>query len=65
MSVFATRFLEEMKPNKPTPAEAWVWKPANPNVYEIYASGRSTSTRESTYQAEKDNRGDTDRPNEG
>lgn len=64
MNVFATKFLE-------SPSESnlkdtvWVWTPTNKQAQEIYASGASTSSRSSTYAAEKDDRSDNDRPNEG
>jgi hypothetical protein len=64
MKVFATKFLESPTGNliQDTP---WVWVPVNRKAQEIYASGASTNSRESTYAAEKDSRSDTDRPNEG
>jgi hypothetical protein len=61
MKVFATRFLEKMKPA--SEAE-WEWNPVN-KPPEIFASGMHTQTHQSTYAAEKDNRTDHDRPNEG
>jgi hypothetical protein len=64
MKVFAARFLETPSNNE-VASEEWSWEPYNPDVKEIYASGASTKTRESTYAAEKDNRSDSDRPNEG
>ncbi len=66
MKVFASRFLEE--PSKEEVLEKnsdWAWEPENKDAYHIYASGKSTSSRESTYAAEKDSRNDSDRPNEG
>jgi hypothetical protein len=65
MKVFATRFLEPMKGEEIQPVDAWKWQPANPDMKRIYASGASTNTQQSTYAAEKDNRSDNDRPNEG
>lgn len=64
MKVFATKFLESPTDNalQDTP---WAWIPTNKKAQEIYASGKSTKSRESTYAAEKDSRSDTDRPNEG
>lgn len=64
MKVFATKFLESPT-QETTDTKEWTWSPENKNANEIYASGKSTSSRESTYAAEKDNRSDTDRPNEG
>ncbi|MEH1861466.1 MAG: hypothetical protein V7L21_26485 [Nostoc sp.] len=66
MKVFATRFLEPMKgeDNIP-PVDSWSWQPANPDIKYIYASGGPTKSQESTYASERDNRSDTDRPNEG
>lgn len=64
MKVFASRFLEPMTPNTKVDQADWKWKPYN-ILSEIYGSGASTKTRESTYAAEKDSRGDNDRPNEG
>jgi hypothetical protein len=65
MKVFATRFLEPMKSEEIQPVDSWTWQPANPDMKRIYASGASTNTQQSTYAAEKDNRSDNDRPNEG
>lgn len=65
MKVFASKFLEAPCGEKATNNNNWSWNPSNPAANEIYASGNSTSSRESTYAAEKDNRSDTDRPNEG
>lgn len=64
MNVFASRFLEAMSQDESTETVEWTWTPAS-DVNLAYASGRSTSTRSSTYGAEKDDRSDTDRPNEG
>jgi hypothetical protein len=64
MKVFASQFLETMSSNI-NDQDDWSWEPANNKAYEIFASGASTSTRESTYAAETDNRSDSDRPNEG
>jgi len=65
MKVFASRFLETMSQKEVIQKEEWTWHPKNEAVLETYASGRSTATRQSTYAAEKDNRADSDRPNEG
>jgi hypothetical protein len=65
MKVFASRFLEPMKGEDTPPVDGWSWQPANADVKRIYASGASTNTQQSTYAAEKDNRSDSDRPNEG
>lgn len=64
MKVFARQFLET--PSNDTIDESqWKWAPSNPNAKKIYASGASTSTQQSTYAAERDDRSDSDRPNEG
>jgi hypothetical protein len=64
MKVFAAKFLEA-----PTQGDCqndvWNWVPGNEKAQKIYASGASTNTRQSTYAAEKDDRADNDRPNEG
>lgn len=64
MKVFATRFFEEPSKDTTEPVEKWSWQPEN-EVDKIYGSGANTATRSSTYAAEKDNRDDDDRPNEG
>jgi hypothetical protein len=62
--VFASRYLEV--PSKDNIIQQnWTWTPANSEIKELYASGASTTTQQSTYAAEKDDRGDSDRPNEG
>jgi hypothetical protein len=63
MKVFAERYLEEMKFTETPPTSEWDWNPVDVN--HIYASGANTNTSSSTYAAEKDNRSDSDRPNEG
>nr|WP_295667685.1 hypothetical protein [Sphingomonas sp.] len=65
MEVFGMRYLEKMQANEVVEVKDWNWKPAGGDAYRIYGSGNSTSSRESTYAAEKDNRQDEDRPNEG
>ena len=65
MKVFASNYLEPMSGETVTPVSKWNWKPANPDVKRIYASGGKTATKQSTYGSEKDNESDTDRPNEG
>ncbi|MCQ2594885.1 MAG: hypothetical protein MJ196_06465 [Treponemataceae bacterium] len=65
MKVFASNFLEEMSTDKIGNDQDWNWNPADNGVNKIVASGAGTSSRESTYAAESDNRADTDRPNEG
>jgi len=65
MKVFGLRYLEKMQGNEVVEVSEWSWKPASNDAYRIYGSGNSTSSRESTYAAEKDNRQDEDRPNEG
>ena len=64
MKVFATRFLEAPSSDEVAQGE-WSWTPVNSGAEKIYGSGASTSTAQSTYAAEKDNRSDSDRPNEG
>lgn len=64
MKVFATKFLETASNDEIVQGE-WKWSPSNPDAQKIYGSGASTSTTQSTYAAEKDNRSDSDRPNEG
>lgn len=63
MKVFASNFLES--PVDDTNQKEWKWTPNNKDAIEIYATGKSTSSRQSTYAAEKDDRSDSDRPNEG
>ena len=63
IKVFASNFLEPMEEYSKVD-ETWDWEPAN-DVKEIYASGAPTSTNQSTYAGESDDRSDTDRPNEG
>ena len=64
MKVFSQKFLET--PSADTiGTDEWSWEPVNSDVKEIYASGASTNTNQSTYAAEKDDRSDSDRPNEG
>ena len=65
MEVFGMRYLEKMQANEVVEVEKWNWEPVGGEAYRIYGSGNSTSSRESTYAAEKDNRQDEDRPNEG
>lgn len=64
MKVFASHFLEDASTDV-IPDIKWSWIPENEKAQEIYASGASTSTNQSTYAAEKDSRSDSDRPNEG
>ncbi len=64
MKVFASRFLEPSTKSNIGECE-WTWEPNNRDVCKIYGSGANTNTRESTYAAEKDDRSDHDRPNEG
>ncbi len=61
--IFAGYYLESIHVDNSIKGE-WIWKPAN-DVKDIYASGAPTSTQQSTYAGETDNRGDSDRPNEG
>ncbi|EID0698774.1 hypothetical protein [Vibrio parahaemolyticus] len=64
MKVFATQFLEAPSSDR-IKEDSWTWTPENPDAKDIYGSGASTSSNQSTYAAEKDNRADSDRPNEG
>lgn len=64
MKVFAAKFLERPVQSDLN-SDLWAWTPANQEAKKIYASGASTNTRQSTYAAEKDDRADNDRPNEG
>lgn len=63
IKVFASDFLESMEQYSTT-SDDWEWQPTN-DVKDIYASGAPTSTQQSTYAGESDDRGDSDRPNEG
>lgn len=65
MKVFASNYLESMSSDSVSPDEKWSWTPAGEIAIGIYACGAPTSTHQSTYAAETDNRSDTDRPNEG
>lgn len=65
MKVFATRYLESPSKEELLEKKDWSWEPENKEALQIYATGNSTSSRESTYAAEKDDRADNDRPNEG
>lgn len=65
MKVFASDFLEKPSNNSRIEVSEWKWTPENAEAIDIYATGSSTSSRQSTYAAEKDNRSDSDRPNEG
>ncbi|HEX3916327.1 MAG TPA: hypothetical protein VHW60_03235 [Caulobacteraceae bacterium] len=65
MKVFGQRFLEPVQANESVPVGTWSWVPASSETARVYASGNSTRSRESTYAAERDDRQDEDRPNEG
>jgi len=65
MNVFGLNYLEKMQSEQNVDVSTWAWKPENDEAKRIYGSGISTKSRESTYAAEKDNREDSDRPNEG
>jgi hypothetical protein len=65
MNVFGKTYLEPIQEEQNVDINNWSWTPENPDVKKIYASGNKTATRSSTYAAEKDNEGDSDRPNEG
>lgn len=63
MKVFGERYLEEMKYLDNPPTSEWDWEPVD--SHRIYASGANTNTQSSTYADDRDNRSDSDRPNEG
>lgn len=65
MKVFASSYLEGFSSDKVDGEKGWSWTPEGSEADKIYASGANTSTNQSTYAAEKDNRSDNDRPNEG
>jgi len=65
MKVFASSYLENFSTDRVDNSQKWDWTPAGKEAEKIYASGANTSSTQSTYAAEKDNRSDTDRPNEG
>lgn len=65
MNVFLQRYLEAPIKNSNISIDEWNWKPEGKFAFEIYACGANTNTNQSTYAAEKDNRSDSDRPNEG
>jgi hypothetical protein len=62
--MFGERFLEPL-PKGDLDQITWAWEPNNPDAKAVYASGGNTISRSSTYAAEKDDREDDDRPNEG
>jgi len=64
MKVFGSRFLEEMT-NNLVETSKWNWEPVNKDINKIYATGANTNTRSSTYASEKDDRSDSDKPQEG
>lgn len=43
----------------------WTWEPFCENAAVVFGSGAATSTQQSTYADERDDRSDTDRPDEG
>ena len=65
MKPFGMRYLEPVLSDGIVPVKDWSWTPSSGAIARVYASGNSTRSRESTYAAEKDNRVDEDRPNEG
>lgn len=65
MKVFALKFLEPMQADCIMDQKDWNSRPASDKHMRIYGSGNNTRSRESTYSAERDNRQDDDRPNEG
>jgi hypothetical protein len=66
MKVFASSYLEKFSSDKVSNEKDWKWSPeGGEKAKEIYASGANTSSNQSTYAAEKDDRSDSDRPNEG
>ncbi len=64
MKVFASQFLESYSKGDLKNSD-WKWKPDSRFAQEIYATGAPTSTQQSTYAAETDDRSDSDRPDEG
>ena len=65
MNVFGLKFLEPMQSDQEITPQQWSWNPKSENASRVYASGNSTKSRSSTYAAERDDREDEDRPNEG
>lgn len=65
MKVFASSYLEGFSSDRVDGEKGWSWNPEGSEASKIYASGANTSTKQSTYAAETDNRSDSDRPNEG
>lgn len=65
MKVFASKFLETPSSECSIPIQDWSWSPENPDAKRVYGSGANTQSRQSTYADERDNRDDSDRPNEG
>ena len=65
MKVFASSYLEGFSNGDVKSDQKWSWTPDGEEAQKIYASGANTNTRTSTYAAEKDDRSDSDRPNEG
>jgi len=65
MNVFGLKFLEPMLSDQELECKDWSWTPKSDDIKRVYGSGNSTRSRESTYAAERDNRQDEDRPNEG
>jgi len=64
MKVFASNYLESMSDGI-IAEHQWSWEPIGGEVKKIYASGNNTSSQQTTYAAEKDNRSDKDSPKEG
>lgn len=65
MNVFLQKYLEPPTQDTNISPNDWNWVPEGKSALEIYACGASTNTRQSTYADEKDDRSDSDRPNEG
>lgn len=65
MKVFASSYLEGFSSDKVDEEKEWNWTPEGKEANRIYASGANTTSRQSTYAQEKDDRSDSDRPNEG
>lgn len=65
MKVFASAYLEGISNDEVNEEQEWSWTPNGKEAHKIYASGANTSTRQSTYADERDDRSDSDRPNEG
>jgi hypothetical protein len=64
MRVYMSHLLEKVQSDVVS-SKDWTWEPEGGAVHDVYASGANTSSNQSTYAAEKDDRSDSDRPDEG